>query len=166
MVVAPLLSALIGDAIRGDLPDDDDDETWLAWAMRKVFFGMFSGIPVGRDFANQAEREMSGKYAPDPVTPWQRLWGGLKGGGKDAFAALSQTETYRDLERAAPFLPDPAEVSDKWLKHGIEAVGFGTGTGLGQVASTAQFLADVNSGDVAPETAGEWTEGLTTGKID
>lgn len=166
MVVAPLVSALIGDAIRGDLPDDDDDDdTWLAWAMRKVFFGMFSGIPIVRDFANQAERKASGKYAPDPVTPWQRIGTAVAGGGKDAFAAISQTGSYRVLQSNATFLPEPTEVSDKWLKHGIEAVGFATGTGTGQVASTAQFVSDVNRGEANPDGAGDWMEGITTGRI-
>jgi hypothetical protein len=165
MVVAPLVSALIGDAIRGDLPDDDDDDTWLAWVARKVFFGMFSGIPIVRDKANQLERKASGNYSPDPVTPWQRITNAVEGGGKDAFAAVSQTDSYRMLQSNASFLPEPTEVSDKWLKHGIEAVGFATGTGLGQVASTTQFVADVNRGDANPETAGDWVQGVTTGKI-
>jgi hypothetical protein len=165
MVIAPLMSALIGDAVRGDLPDDDDEDTWLAWAIRKVLFGMFSGIPIVRDFANQAERKASGKYAPDPVTPWQRIGSSVAGGGKDAFAAISQTDSYQSLQRNAEFLPEPTEVSDKWLKHGIEALGFATGTGLGQVASTSQFAKDVNDGEADPNGFTDWVEGLTTGKI-
>jgi hypothetical protein len=166
MVVTPLLGAFLADAIRGDLPGDDDEDTWLAWVARKIFFGMFTGIPIVRDFANTAERRASGKYAPDAQTPWQRLASGVSGGAGDAFAAISQTDWYKDAERMAPFLPDPDEVSDKWLRHAIEALGFATGTGLGQVAVTTQFAADVGSGEARPETVGDWQRGVVTGRAD
>lgn len=166
MVVTPLIAGLIGDAIRGDLPDDDDDDSWLAWVTRKIFFGLFSGIPIVRDFANTAERKASGKYAPDAQTPWQRLASGISGAGSDAFAEVSQTDWYRDAERTMPFLPDPKEVSDKWLRHAIEALGFATGTGLGQVAATSQFVADVNSGEARPESPGDYVEGVVTGRVN
>ena len=64
----------------------------------------------------------------------------------------------------APFLPDPYEVSDKWIKHSLEALGFATGTGLGQVANTAQFAADVNSGEQSPDSFGDYTQGIATGR--
>ena len=126
---------------------------------------MFSGIPIVRDYANQKERELGGKYAPDPVAPWTRVIDGIAGGGKDAFAGVSQTEWYQDLEGLAPWLPDPEEVSDKWIKHTVEAIGYLTRTGTGQVATTSQFIADVQAGDAEPEGFADWLEGLTTGKI-
>ncbi|MFM7293915.1 MAG: hypothetical protein ACKO1K_03730, partial [Burkholderiales bacterium] len=68
-------------------------------------------------------------------------------------------------ERNADFLPEPAEVSDNWLKHLIEALGFATGTGLGQVATTSQFALDVAEGDQRPESVGDVVRGAATGKI-
>ncbi len=140
-------------------------DTWLAWMMRKVFFGMFTGVPIVRDFANTAERKAAGKYTPSPETPWQRVASGIGGGAKDAFAGISQTDWYQDAERIAPMLPDPEEVSDKWIKHSLEALGFATGFGLGQVATTTQFAVDVHSGKAQPQTLGDYAQGVATGKV-
>ena len=165
MIATPLVGGFLADAIRGELPDGEDDDTWAAWAMRKIFFGMFTGVPIIRDVANQMERKASGKYAPDASTPWARVIGGISGGVEDAFAGISQTEWYKEAEGIIPFLPDPADVSDKWVKHSIEALGFATGSGVGQVATSAQFVADVNSGEQDPEDSADWFYGLVTGKI-
>jgi hypothetical protein len=165
MVATPLLGALISGAITGNLPDDDNDDTWLAWTLRNIFFGMFGGIPVARGLANKANRIMAGQYAPDEQTPWARVAGGIGGGLSELFAAFSQAKAYREAERLMPMLPDQKEVSDKWVKHTVEGLGYATGTGLGQAATTVQFLHDVETGDARPHGAGDWVHGLTTGNL-
>lgn len=163
-VATPLLGALMSGWISGDLPDDENEDTWLAWIMRNVFFGMFNGIPIVRDLANQASRMAAGKYAPAAQTPWQRVAGGVGGGLAEAFAAFSQTSAYKEAEATMPFLPDPKEVSDKWIRHTVEGFGYATGTGTGQVAVTAQYGYDVATGAVHPENLNDVRLGVTTGK--
>ena len=41
-----------------------------------------------------------------------------------------------------------------------------TGTGLGQVASTAQFGYDVATDEAEPEGPGDWMQGIVTGRME
>jgi hypothetical protein len=47
----------------------------------------------------------------------------------------------------------------------LEAVGYATGKVPGQGAATAQFFVDVLSGAAHPKGAGDWWEGIRTGRI-
>lgn len=143
LVLGPLMGALL----TGQGPDDEEEPE--AWALRKVFFGMWAGIPLVRDVMGVAERKAAGQYAGTPTIPVIR-------------AAEAAIKLSGDAKNAAT----GEEVSDKWIKHAIETPGYFVGLPTGQVGTTAQFLYDVNEGAHHPEDAAEWYRGLTKGKVD
>lgn len=147
MIATPLLDALLaGDAPTGD----DDDEAWATWLARNIGFYLAAGIPIVRDGANYAERKMTGKFATFSSGPLSRIFEG----GEDALTLAWDATLGED------------EVSDRWVKTAIETPGYFLGLPTGQVSSTAQFMADVNSGRADPEGFWDWYNGLTKGRID
>jgi hypothetical protein len=69
-----LIVSTLGDAmLSGDWPDDDV-ESWTKWFGRNVFFGLWAGIPLVRDFTNAAERKLAGQYSDYSQTPVTRVY--------------------------------------------------------------------------------------------
>lgn len=150
LVAAPLAGALL----TGDWPDDDKEDgldmaDWAAWAARKVGFGLFAGLPLVRDMASYLERQSTGRYSSYSATPLTRVGDSVIALGRDGKAVMQGDEP-----------------SDRWVKHAIETPGYFVGLPTGQVATTSQFLWDVQSGAQSPETVAEWYRGLTKGSVD
>lgn len=145
MIAAPVMGAVL----TGDFPDEEDGEGWqgwLAWSSRKLFFNLFSGVPLARDWASFKEREISGEYASYSPTPIGRAVESLETLNTDISDALTGEE-----------------VSDRWLKHAIEAPGYIIGLPTGQIANSAQYVSDVFSGAQTPDNLGEFLYGLAKG---
>lgn len=144
MMSAPVASALL----TGDWPDEEDRdiEGWVAWAMRKMFFGLWSGVPVVRDLAGKWERDLSGKFAGSIQAP--------------VFEAFDQLE--RPVQNAIK-LAKGDEVSQRWLRDTITPLGYFVGLPTGQIGSTAQYLHDVATGDQRPQGAGDVVKGVVKG---
>jgi hypothetical protein len=142
MMFGPVASALL----TGDWPDDDDEEAWYVWASRKIAFGMFASLPIIRDVASKAERELSGKFSGDISTPIYKAFAEIEKPISDV-VAVSKGE----------------EPSERWLQHAITPAGYFIGLPSGQIGSTAQYAHDWAEGDQKPEGPGEAAYGLLKG---
>lgn len=141
-VVPPMAANLI----TGRGPEEDEDVA--SWALRKITFNLFGGVPIARDFASVAERQISGQEADYKFTPAERAGSTVVLLAKDAWNAS--------------FGEEP--VSDKWLKHAIETAGYVGGLpGSGQLATSSQYLAELNAGEHDPETAAQFMGELLLG---
>lgn len=142
IVVPPLLAELL--AGRG--PEEEEDWGW--WAFRKMLFQSLGPIPFVRDLGEPlwaaAEGRPSFGYSMSPI---QRVGETFVNVGGDAGKVARGEDTTRATRNA------------------LEAAGYATGLVPGQVAGAVQFLVDVGEGEQNPETAAEWWEGLTKGKI-
>ena len=141
-MVPPILSELL--AGRG--PDDDEDPAW--WGFQKIISQMLGPIPLVRDLwgpiTDRFQGEPSYGYRFTPI----------QGVGESAVNVAG------DLGNIAE-----GDETRRMTRNVLELVGFTTGLVPGQIAASTQFLVDVGYGDQDPQTAGEWFEGLTKGKI-
>ena len=147
MMVGPLASALL----TGDWPEDDDRDVdgWMTWAASRFFFGLWSGVPVLRDVAGGLQREIEGKYTGAVEAPFFRAFSEVQKPVEDAIK-LSRGE----------------EPSERWLKNAITPIGYFVGLPTGQVGQTAQYLADVSTGEQNPDSLGDVVVGVAKGPQD
>lgn len=125
-------------------PSDDSEEGYGAWAGKAILAEIPAGIPILRDIAKAA---IEGRdYETSPVG---RAVQTVIGSSKDLAAAVGLRDN---------------EVSDRWLRHMLESVGYLTGWIPGQFAATAQYLWDVNDGEADPQDLADWFKGLALGK--
>ncbi len=142
-----LIVSTLGDAmLSGDWPGDDDD-AWLKWFGRNVFFGLWAGIPLVRDFTNAAERKLAGQYSDYSQTPVTRV--------------------YDAVDKA--WMQGKRLHEGKDIKNPIKQTGDLSATLLGiptsQPGATAQFLWDTHQGNADPKSVSDWYFGLTKGKV-
>lgn len=141
-----VVSALLPDLLAGRGPGEDEEWGW--WAFRKMLFQSLGPIPFVRDLGEPAWNKAVGNptfgYSLSPI---QRVGETFVNVGGDIGKLWRGEETKRATRNA------------------MEATGYLTGLVPGQVASAVQFLVDVGEGEQNPETAAEWWEGLTKGKI-
>lgn len=144
MLIAPVTSALL----TGDLPEEEerDLEGWTAWAMTRIFFGLWAGVPGIRDIASGIQREIEGKFVGDVQSPFFTAFDAAERPIKDLFAVLQGDEP-----------------SERWIKNAIVAPGYFLGLPTGQLGTTVQYLADVAEGDQNPEGAGDVAKGVIKG---
>jgi hypothetical protein len=141
MVVPALAEALIW----GDGPDDDDEESWAAYLTTAVVVGNSASIPLVGQIAN-AWGEGWGYRA----TSFQRVGEGIVTAGKDTVAAFDPED----------------DASRSWVRNLFTTIGILFAKPTGQIGSAAQFGYDVAEGNAEPEGAGDWYEGLTTGRLE
>jgi hypothetical protein len=149
VIAQTLGSALMG----GDWPDWDFDpkaensvEKWFA---RNVFFGLFAGIPVARDFATFAQRKIAGQYATEPgATPISRVGDAVN-------------QAWNSGKRKIVKGENPKEP----IKQVSDLAAIPLGQPLSQPGATAQFLWDVHEGKSDPKSVSDWYFGLTKGKV-
>jgi hypothetical protein len=141
MIAGPLLSSLLV----GDWPQDE--ESWGAWAIRKVFFGLWAGVPGVRDLANVTERKVSGQFSEFGTAPIYRSFEGLLRIGDDA---------VRKAEGKNP--------SQRWLRTAIETPGYFLGLPTGQAAATADYLYAVANDEQQPEDVQDVVAGVAKGR--
>lgn len=147
MMVGPVAGALL----TGDWPEDDDRDVdgWMTWAASRFFFGLWSGVPVLRDVAGGLQREIEGKYTGAVEAPFFRAFSEVQKPVEDAIK-LSRGE----------------EPSERWLKNAITPIGYFVGLPTGQVGQTAQYLADVSTGEQNPDSLGDVVVGVAKGPQD
>lgn len=147
MMVAPVAAAFM----TGDWPDEEDRDVdgWVTWAMRKMFFGLWAGIPIVRDIASKTERAVSGKFS-----------GEIKAPVYEAFSQIERPigEAIRVAKGEGP--------SERWLQNTITPLGYFLGLPTGQVGSTAQYAYDVGTGAQNPDSFGDVVEGTVRGPQD
>lgn len=128
--------------LKGEGPDEDDEESYLAWLLGAIGTNALGPIPIVRDLANIA----------------------VKGFGSDVSSVDrfvgSTSRVIKDAERLAE-----GEDTKRATRNAMEAAGYVGAPTSGQMAATTQFIVDVFGGDQHPETIGDWWEGLTKGKI-
>lgn len=144
MMIAPVAGALL----TGDWPDDEEQdlEGWAAWAMTRIFFGLWAGVPGIRDVASGAQRQLEGGYVGAVQSPFFNAFDAAERPLKDLFKVLQGDEP-----------------SERWIKNAIVAPGYFIGLPTGQLGTTAQYLADVAKGDQKPEDAGDILKGVIKG---
>jgi len=144
MLLAPVTSALL----TGDLPDEDerDLEGLTSWAMNRIFFGLWAGVPGLRDVASRAQRKIEGEYAGNVQSPFFTAFDAAERPLNDLFSVLQGDEP-----------------SERWIKNAIVAPGYFLGLPTGQLGSTVQYLADVAEGDQNPDDAGDVVKGIVKG---
>lgn len=140
MMVSPLLSALL----TGDWPQDE--ESWPTWALRKMFFGLWLGVPGIREVAGKVERKVSGQFTLPITAPFFRAFDEIEKPIEDAINA----------GRGEPY-------SDRWLQHAITAPGYFVGLPTGQVGNTAQYIHDLVTGQQQPQGPMDVVAGLSKG---
>jgi len=144
-IVSPVLAALLS----GQGPDGDNEESWTEWAAKTSVYNLAAPIPLLRDIVPAVGRKLAGDRSFGyRFTPIQGIG--------------------ESLERVAGDLRKVAEGKDtkRATRNALEAAGYATGLVPGQGAASAQFLVDVMRGDVEPKDAGDWWEGVRTGKVD
>lgn len=135
--------------LSGDLPDaDDDEQQWLAWFGRNVFFGMFSGVPLARDFTSGVERKLIGEYADIGSTPVTRIYDAIEKAGRSGYDFATEGET-----------PDRA------IKQTADLTAILTGAPVSQAGATGQFLWDYSNDEADPQGFSDWYFGITRGKV-
>lgn len=144
MMIAPMAGALL----TGDWPDEEEQdlEGWTAWAMARIFFGLWAGVPGIRDVASGAQRQLEGGYVGAVQSPFFNAFDAAERPLKDLFKVLQGDEP-----------------SERWIKNAIVAPGYFIGLPTGQLGTTAQYLADVAEGDQKPEDAGDILKGVIKG---
>lgn len=121
--------------------DEEGHTNWLKWASQMFALSATSGVPVIRDVA---AHYIKGK--PYTETPAGSIVGAVGNSGMDVMNAATGRE------------PNP-----KWLKHSLNTAGYIFGLPLGQPASTAQFIWDVEQGKQNPYNTAEWLHGVMSG---
>lgn len=149
VAVAPILNALL----TGGGPDDDSDESWAEWTAKQSLYGVAAPVPLVRDIVPAVTRKATGERSYGyRFTPMTGIGESLERVAGDARRIAKGEETTRAT------------------RNTIEALGYLNGLTptpfSGQMAATSQFFVDVMSGDAEPETAGDWWQGVTKGRIE
>lgn len=132
-----IFASTVAELAAGRGPDDDKDESWLAWWTKNQAVYPFLTIPLVRDFASAVMSEYG--YQMSPISQV----------GTTAVGAI----------RAAVDLADDGslEVLGKKL---LRASGYALGLPTGQLEITGEYLLDLFQGDVTPAGLGEFTHDL------
>lgn len=150
-----LVMSTLGDALMsGDWPewantDIKDLKSVENWFARNVFFGLWAGIPVARDFANWGERKLIGQYTSEPgMTPITRVG--------DAVNQAWNTGKRKVVKGEDPKRP---------IKEAGDLTAILLGVPTSQIGATGQFAWDVHKGTQDPKSVSDWYFGITKGKV-
>jgi hypothetical protein len=128
-------------------PDENKDESAGAWAAKGAAHQMVGTLPLGRDIGMPLLSLLDGKRV-EPTTPIGQFG-----------------RVMTDLGRDAGKMASGEELSGNWWQHFARGVGYGAGIpGMGQVASTGQFLWDLDSGRQYADDTPSMIRGLALGK--
>lgn len=145
--VAPIMGALPGAILSGSGPDEDEDESWMGWALGAMAGNFFYGVPLARDVASSAVSGFDYGFTPASrmVTTLMDATGDLK--------ALVDAD-------------DETDPSKRSVKTAVESVGYVARLPLGQFSNASQFIADWAAGEADPDGVGDWLTGLQRGKLE
>jgi hypothetical protein len=128
-------------------PDENKDESVGAWAAKGAAHQVVGTLPLGRDIGMPLLSLLDGKRV-EPTTPIGQFG-----------------RVMTDLGRDAGKIASGEELSGNWWQHFARGVGYGAGIpGMGQVASTGQFLWDLDSGRQYADDTPSMIRGLALGK--
>lgn len=135
--------AVAGDILTGKAPDDEKDESWLGWLLRRILTYPAMSIPIARDIVSSTTSGYG--YQMSPASRAIDVFKGLFG---------------QDL-------PDLAngEEPERLVKHTLEAGGYALNLPLGQVGTTVQYLWDLMDGDRPNDGPLDIARGLTYGPV-
>jgi len=137
----------IAHAVLKPSPSTEKDDGSLAAYMKQVGeevgLGLFSGVPIVRDFANAV---VNGRDYT--ITPMEQ-------------AGKAVVTTINDAEKAASGEP----VSKHAATNAANAAGYVFGIPTAQPAATTKFIWDVMSGDIDPQSLSDWWQGIMTGRV-
>lgn len=139
LYVLPVLATAL---LKGDGPDEDDEESYTAWLLGAIGTNALGPIPIVRDIANVAIKGFG-----SDVSSVDRLVG-------------TTSRVIKDMKRLAE-----GEETKRATRNAMETAGYLGAPTSGQMAATTQFIVDVFGGDQHPENWGDWWDGLTKGKI-
>ncbi|XAP76927.1 acetyltransferase [Citromicrobium bathyomarinum] len=143
------LVPVIGQLVAGKGPDEDNEEGWAEWAAKQSLYGLAAPLPFFRDAIPVTTAAVAGDASyPYRFTPIAGLGESMVRVGSDVRKVSEGEETTRAT------------------RNTLELIGYATGRVPGQGAASAQFIADVASGDAEPETMSDWWEGVTRGRIE
>lgn len=150
----PMFTAeLIVKSLRGDLPDDDDDDgtvldDWLAWFGMSQARGGAAMVPI----AGQTINAFLATYNDTPMDDRVSLSpiGGLLGTGVRYLGKMLNDENdYHD--------------DSQMIRDMLTTIGLVTGFPLGQLGKPLGYIADVNEGDTQPDGIIDYARGLIAG---
>lgn len=141
VVVPAMADAFVAGTIGKEV--EKEGETWWDWFAKAIAGGAAAQVPLVRDIADAALHP-GRDYQMSPV--------------ERAFTTGLQSE--KDLEAV---FSDDKDASPRWVQHAIETPGYVFGLPTGQPASGAQYLWDLNNGNVDPETASDVLKGVLFG---
>ncbi|MDD5305365.1 MAG: hypothetical protein PHS14_19885, partial [Elusimicrobia bacterium] len=143
-VFAVALPALLGELAVGRGPDDEDDESWTAWAAKTLGLYVVAPVPMVRDVGRGVAEYWSG-YAKGE-SPLQA--------GRRAVASIPITRVADAMIGAAGALPwvlsdDPPEgVRREWLKDVVDTAGYWGALPSRQTWITGSAFFDWMAGDI------------------
>lgn len=161
-MMAIAVPAVLGDIVvkgmRGDLPDDDDNDgetldDWIAYITgaqaRYIAAGVpYAGQPINALINTQNDKPYDDRISAAPV--FQQAESVVRFAGKNIRELRTGTGGYTDDSQA--------------IRDGMTAIGFLTGIPLGQASKPISFAADVAEGDVRPSPAG-YVRGVVAGPL-
>lgn len=139
-----ILPAIVWELVTGRGPDGDDDESKVAWALRKVMSYPFQGVPIIRDVASLIEAKVAGTYAYSRPVPLLDAATTMVKAGETAIKEGHEMWEGGD--------PD----TEKLTIDTLRALGLAYGLPSNQLATTVDFLHDVSAGDFQPESPLDW----------
>lgn len=140
VLVASMVLPVLGELIKGKMPDDDEDK--LLWAAKKAAFGLPSSVPVLRDVMSAVESGRDYSFTPLVNT----LNKGVRALRGAANAAAGEAEWDGPAADAAEVLATLAGIP-----------------GTSQVATTLKYLKAVSEGEQTPETPLQFVRGAVFG---
>jgi GNAT superfamily N-acetyltransferase len=141
-VVPTLLQAMIFG--QGPDGDDEDPESWAAYLTKAAMLGNMASIPGVGAIANAI-----GAGYGYRSNAWQGIGEDIKKG-------------WDDVDK---LMDDEGEVKGSTIQKVLTTTGILLAKPLGQPAATARGLYDYARGEAEPETAGDWYNLLTKGRI-
>lgn len=122
--------------------DTDKGESWAGWTAKAIAGEVAASVPFVRDAVSMVEG-----YRNAGLVSAESWLATMVAAGKGLYKAGT----------------DP-NYQGKWIRDTANAVGMGLHIpGLGQVGTSAQYLADVQAGKEQPQSAAEMSKGAVTG---
>jgi hypothetical protein len=146
--LAIMLGAIIGDLLKGQWPDDDDDAE--AWILRKAMLAPAGTVPILRDAANVADNAIAGK----PFTDWRFS------PAVGTLTKISSALTVHPIKFAKG-----EESGADFLINEMEGVGYALGVpGTAQATLSAKYFKRVMEGEERPANPAQFGWDFLRGK--
>jgi len=142
MLALVVIPSCIDQLMRGEYPDEEDEETWLGWLFTNSFEYMISSLPVVRDAYSTFKNGFGSS------TNWSRQAGYFRTFIDGVGGMFDGEPNWQKTTKAA--LNSFAVIS-----------GYPTG---GQIADTTSYFAGVAAGEIEPKSLADILYGIYKGK--